>query len=551
MKIKVIDNFLVILLSFLILIVVSILFWSIDKGFDLADEGLHYAFSINNTVNNNSLFNYNLFFKLFYKITNFEFSIVTLRIFKISLLILLFIFGLLFFNKNQFSTFDKLFLFLGMFSCYTIFTQSLSYNTLSFSLVLVYIYIYALINKASFYKQISLFFLLSILSSLSFFIKSPLSFVLLGITFILALFTGQNKKLNIILIRFLFILIGFVIIQLSFQLLFDNYSFIRVFKDSLQLSTYYESYNKTILIKRVIAAFKWVLILGLVGWIFASLSTKINLKTYKTYVSVFFIIIFLFYFYYSHLSSNEFDILQYGLMIVASLGIGFFIFYFNNKFTFQDISIIILLFIAPFVCSFGSNVYFFRTGQHYLFFWLLLFVYLKSLGTSMPKVIYNFFILFFSFFIVFKIYDNVISSPHNQPKLDSNFVTYNYGNNNQIELDKKQSNYLIELQNKMKKWSPNRKEIIGLYAMPGDILLTGYTNYYTPLIWDTFQWNFIKDKISINPEYNKKPPSIFLVKSIDDGIKNSLQGFSIVDSLKHYDGNYVYIFSKESTFSNK
>ncbi|MFD0777236.1 hypothetical protein ACFQZF_00530 [Flavobacterium myungsuense] len=86
----------------------------------------------------------------------------------------------------------------------------------------------------------------------------------------------------------------------------------------------------------------------------------------------------------------------------------------------------------------------------------------------------------FASFISAKIYNNVIANPDNQPKLSTNFVAYKYGNDKWIKLEKNQADYLKNLKVKLTQSSPNRKEIIGMYAMPGDIMLTGFINYYNP-----------------------------------------------------------------------
>jgi hypothetical protein len=135
----------------------------------------------------------------------------------------------------------------------------------------------------------------------------------------------------------------------------------------------------------------------------------------------------------------------------------------------------------------------------------------------------------------------VVRNPDNQPKLSANFIDFKYGNDNHIKLDKDQAQYLIFLKEKLHKWSPNRKEVIGLYAMPGDIVLTGFTNYYNPLIWDNFQWNFLRNRMLTNSEFKDKPMPILITKDLDKIQRQQLKGYKEVDSVKYYRNGYIYV----------
>lgn len=532
-----------VVMLFLLSSIVLTLLWSIDKGIDLADEGLHYAFSKPETINNNGLFNYDLFFKLLHRIVKFEFDVIGLRALKFTSIVLLFIFGLPLFRRSNFSVLDKFFIAIAIFCSYTYLTQSLSYNTICFILVLGYFYTYFYATRASHFRQNILFVLMAILSSLCYFVKPPLSLALLGITFVLSVVSFSKILWKTLFYRLVLITIGYVIIQVFFQIIFPNYSFVKVLKDSIDLSTYYGAYNKSVLIKRVVASFKWVFVLGLAGWFLAILFDKRKSNFKWIIASLAVIGASLSYFFVSHLSSKEFDVFQYGLMIITSIGIGFFGYQLKwNRLLKQDVIILTLLFLAPFLCSFGSNVYFFRTTQQYLFFWILLLVYCKTIGPPISKNILLSWYLIFSIFITIKIYDNVVSTPDNQSELSSEFVAYHYGDHACIKLEKNQAQYLMQLKEKLSKWSPNQKEIIGLYAMPGDIVFAGFTNYYNPLIWDNFQWNFLRNRMKTNSEFKDKPMPILVAKDLNKIERQQLVGYQEVDSLKYYRNGYIYIF---------
>ena len=535
-------KFLGVLLILCIVSIFSTLFWSLDKGINLADEGLHYALSNPNTTNNNSLFNYDLFFKIFYKITKFEFGIISLRMLKFLLLVLLFILGLPIFNKNNFSVLDKLFLAIAIFCPYTFLTQSLSYNSICFILLLSYIYLYTNLQNSSVSKQNVLSFLMAILSSLCFFSKPPLSLLMFGITYILTFINLSKLRVVNLLVRCFLVTFGYVIVQFIFQHIFPDYSFIKVLNDGIQLSTYYESYNKFNLIKRLIVSFKWVFILSFIGLIIGYIFYKKKPSLLGIIISLIMIVVMLGYFFMSHLSSNEFNVFQYGLVIISAVALGFIMYFQKAKyFSMQKKILIVLLFIAPFICNLGSNVYFLRSGQQFIFFWFLLFVYLKNNSKTIPKYVSFVWYIIFSCFISIKIHNNVVVNPDNQPQLSSNFVTYNYGNESYIKIDKAQADYLINLKEKLNQYSPIRREIIGLYAMPGDILFTGYVNYYSPLIWDVFQFRFIKNMINENPKFKNTTMPLLVTRDFKNKEIEKIDGYRLLDSVKDYRNGYVYI----------
>ncbi len=532
----------IMIMIFFIGVISTIVFFSIDKGFDLADEGLHLALSNPKVSNNNSLFNYDLIFKILYKFLGFEFDILTLRLAKYLSLASVFLFGLSFFRKYNFSTLDKCFLALAVFSSYTYLTLSLSYNTLCFLIVILYVFIYVKINNGFTFKQNLLWIALAVLSSLCFLVKPPISLILLGLTFLFSVISSPRVSWKYLLIRFLFISIGYIIIQIFFQIIFPNYSHPKVLGNGVEISSY-GSYSKSILVKRILVSFKWVFILNIAGWFLSYLFTQKKFNLIKSLVSITIIFITIFYFFISHLSSNEFNVFQYGLMILSCIGIGGFMYFQRlSQCTWSNIVVMILLFIAPFICSFGSNVYYFRTGQQYVFFWILLMVYIKNINNRIPNQFVLIWYFIFASFITFKIYNNIIVVPENQPKLTSCNFKYEYADNKFILLEKNQANYIKNLKKKLELWSPNSNEIIGLYAMPGDILLTGYRNYYNPLIWDNSQWNFFKSKLNNDAEYKRIPMPMLISKDLDANKRRQLNNYKQVDSVEYYKGGYVYLF---------
>jgi len=305
----------------------------------------------------------------------------------------------------------------------------------------------------------------------------------------------------------------------------------------------------------MMAAFKWIFVLHIIGWGLAYIfnQSKFNLK--KIVITVFGISGLLYYFFVSHLSSNEFNLFEYSLVITAAVAIGFLFFYQKIiDYSRYELILVVLLYLAPFICSFGSIVYFIRCGQQYLFFWVILLAYMKIKSVTITKSIV--FIIYFliGILISFKIYNQVIINPYNQPPLSSNFVMFKYGNNKCLKLEINQAKYLNSLKDKLTYWSPDSKEVIGLYAMSGHILLAGYNNYYNPIIWDGFQWKYFKNKLSNDPLYKYKSMPILISKDLNSNQRDLLEGYKKVDSLKSYKDGYIYIFkplSRNDTRMNK
>lgn len=177
---------------FLFLSFIAIVF-GIPRGFDFSDEGLYVFLADPNQQNIGGVFNYDLFFKLFYRISGLEFGIVELRILRL-LTYMAGAFGLALFWKNLFDA-EKISLsiflmaLIGLFSGYGFLPPTLSYNSISVVAACLWLGIISKQEQSSidwlflglvflilFYAKISAGFLLGLFTLIYLLWKKDLSF---------------------------------------------------------------------------------------------------------------------------------------------------------------------------------------------------------------------------------------------------------------------------------------------------------------------------------------------------------------------------------------
>lgn len=527
------------LIYILFFVLTLILIWSLNKGFDLSDEGLYLALSNTNVVNLDGQFNYDLFFKLFYQITNIKFDIINLRILKLILLLTVFLLYRVVFKYFKIDYLGQVFVGIGLFSSYTLFGQSLSYNTISFLFVALFnliIFRHIFIKKS----RIS-YFLTGSLSSLVFFSKSTVGLLLLAISIFLIILELFIKGERINKFGILFFLFSFCLVQFIFQLLFDQYSFLQVLENGVQLSERSNYYNRYSIIKYSLAALKWTFCLLLIGFlVFKILRTSLNIKIKSVFVLIVFILGFLFFNSHSNLFTFRFREYLIGLSTLIILG------YYFGSLKFSSLSspwiyFILFSFLLPLVISFGSNYYFFRGISLYIFFWFLILAIIRSNFSEFENINFSFTfsMLTLSFLILYKVFINVVITPFKQPPLINELIIFKYYENSFIYLEKSQAKYLNDLRKVFDKHIPIDSNVTGLYQLPGDILIAGRQNFYNPCIWESTQYEFYKKKAIEKGLFPIK--QYFLVNSVNEFQEFGKYDFVVLDSVVHYSNSKKYL----------
>jgi hypothetical protein len=522
-------------LIFISTFIILSLFWSIDKGFDFRDEGLFYAYSQPDVDNYNAVINYDLFFKFFYNLTGLSFGIIGLRVLKLSLIIIMLVSSIPLFRSKNITLFNLLFLFIAFFTAYTATSKSISY----YSLTLFFVYIYYLsveflFKSKSFKGKIYIYVILGILSALSFMVKPPVGLALAIVGFCLLFFVYNLKQIRLILFTLIAFVFSFFIIHYFFSFYFPYYSFFNVLENGFELSSMSSSYSKSIIVKRVIAGLKWSFLITLSGYLVANTIHKKNGFFGKSFQLVVGLCV-LVYFYLAHYKSNEFSIFQYSLVLSIAFLIGITL-NFNLKYfdSLSKILIITLLYVFPFICILGSNMYFFRLGQSYMIFWILIIVLMNEdniRSILFPKVV----CLLLSCFIAIKVYDSNILHPFNQQPLTNSFAPFRYIGDHLIKLHPDDISYLNELKIKIIKYNKSNLKILGIYAFTGDILMAGFKPYFNPLIWENNQLEYCLKKSLNNTLYPKA--KFFLLRNNE---KSLIPNLTIMDSVKNRD-EFVFI----------
>jgi hypothetical protein len=513
------------LLLVLLSTLIVVLLWSFNKGFDFRDEGLFYAYSQPETENFSAIINYDLFFKLFFQTTGIKFGIIGLRVLNFSLYLFMGGVAGYLLKKRGFTANSILFAIFGLLCIYAFSSKTVNYYSLTLFFVFLFWVllekIFTLTNK---YKIFLSLILSGVISSLSFMVKPPVGLTLLLISFLIPFFI---LKIRYYVFYFLLIIIGFSLVQIFFNSIFSHYSFLGVINNSFELSDSYSSYGKGVLVKRVFSGMRWSVLILLSG-LLISLSIK---KRDNKLISLLFILLsalIIFYFFSAHIKSNEFSFLQYSLIFFTSLFIGFSFSIKNYSLLNKKMWFIYgFLFVSPFICILGSNVYFYRLGQGFIFFWWILILYINK--DIFRFISYNYLIcLFFISLISYQVLDNQIISPFNQPPLSNNFVHYEYKLDKKIYLDDSQVSYLQNLKTVLEPYKIQNFNVLGLFAFPGDILLTGNMIKYNPWIWDEYQYKYFfkkmrADKKDINSVYimDSKELQLYIDINITDSIKKN------------------------------
>jgi len=227
------------ILSLLNLIVLGVLFWSCDRGFDLSDESYYYLGYL--FYDNNPDLHPAAFHMIFNRFSfNAYFTLIEIRIIRLILTVLASV--VLFFGTKSIlrcsSTAEKINLFnvvlCGMLLSYTWAPITLSYNTMSSILIALIVgFWFFLFSRQQVYSKAFLAFILGGLFSILFFVKITnvlLLPILIGITLYQASVKGllKNRKPKFVLYYLLSFILGI-------------YVFLAIISNEINLITIYQT----------------------------------------------------------------------------------------------------------------------------------------------------------------------------------------------------------------------------------------------------------------------------------------------------------------------
>lgn len=480
-------------LTFLSLLLIL---FGINRGFDFSDEGLYVLLAVPNQANDAGIFNYDLFFKLFYKITGLEFGVVGMRILHlVSYLIAAFSLTVFWKNLNQSKTFSictYLIALLGLLSGYAFLPPSLSYNSLSVFWATVILAILSTNGIPILSQRWIQFIALGISLTAFFYIKITvcLSLSLLSIVY-LVIRKDFNWKV------FLALLIPFLSFELVFYSFLGESGILRIIQGYDQIQSR-NDYHFISLIKYTAVGVYWVVLVGSPFLALAKIDKrKVGLRRTLTVIGIC-LLLLISYFTFITKEWNHIVVLCTSVLIAWQLGLlkkGSL----NSN---QKLWLGILL-AMPFLLHFGSNVYFLRLGIHYWVFWVLAlyFISLKNgtLFSSYPKIVFG-----LTVFVL--VLNGIWLNPFEQEPLWKANKSWEYGEGKVIMLSEKQ----VKLLEVLKVYTENKNSVLAFYRAPGLVYLLGKTIPKSPGLWDKKQVEFyfpagIQDNLILYQPHDSLP----------------------------------------------
>jgi hypothetical protein len=458
-------------------------------------------------------------------------GIIELRQIKVVLLILM-IFSVFKLTKLEKKFTALLFLSIGLFCMYSLFGQSLSYNNIIFFLIFVYLVIYLKLNRENYYP---IFFLLGIIVGLMFYPKFTSSIALFAWTFILLIFSIQNTIKSKIVSASLFSF-GFFIIHGLVYLLSGENMFLNVILNALDYSSLESNYQKSEILASIVSALRWIIVILVSGWflgIAMSPTSRVSVKLLSVILSF----LLLSYFFLAHNTLSRFRFFEYSITMYSLFVLGFLISSIEVKEIIgKKFWLYSTLFILPFIAFIGTNVYVFKFLQLFVFFYFFLIILFLD-KARISKIVKSWVLISLTVLLILRIISNVLLFPFNQPSLFSEFTEVHYEEGKKIKLEVNHARYIFELRRMLDKHISPNQPVIGLYALPGDILLAGYQNFYNPCIWSEIQWKFLSSKMK--SEGLDKFPYVLTdnIKSVSGLYPNYL----MIDSVSNYLQEKLYL----------
>ncbi|PZX47659.1 hypothetical protein [Algoriphagus chordae] len=468
-----------------------LIFFGINRGFDISDEGLYALLAVPDQENIAGIFNYDLFFKLFYKITEIEFGIVGLRGLRLFFYLSAAI-SLTFFWKNLAGA-SKLLIdhfllsLLGLFAGYGFLPQSLSYNSLSVVLVCFWLALISLKDR-SIIQHVLIGLVLAGLAYVK--ITACLGLGLLTLAWMIL---GNKVKL----LSLLSLVLPFAAVEMLLYFVLDDYALSRMVEATHMMGNRNE-YSFLLLLKYSAVGFFWLALVSIPFLISSAIRTSRPKLASLILVLGLFILVWI---AYATTITGEWN----HVVLLSTVAI---LAFFAPRLPFAAIStnqrfLALVLLVLPFVLHFGSNVYLLRLGIHYWVFWLLAAFYMCSL---LHVKFLKYIRASVGIVTVLLVANGIWIHPFEQEALWNATEEWSYGKESQIKLSKNQ----IDLLNIMEPLLNDEEELLAFYRIPGIPYLLGKTSPKSPGFWTKSQVAFyfpngISDNLIINHPHNSLP----------------------------------------------
>lgn len=466
------------------IICITIVLLGVNRGFDISDEGLYVLLADPLQQNMAGIFNYDLFFKLLYRIIGYSFSLVELRIFRL-LSYLAAAWALAGFWKNisgESTIRTEIFWIacLGLFAGYAFLPPTLSYNSLT--VVIICFWLFLVSRKQMSLKSIAL---MGLALSFLVYVKVSLALILYPLTFAILL-KGKKAKP----VQLLGTLVPIILLELAFQIVLNENVITRL-QEGIPLNSSRNGYQLKMMILSIGIGGFWLTLAGLIGFALGYLQRTKN--SFLTAAKIIAGYGFAFICYITHIT----DEWNHLVLVFSAALFGFFFGWGEFKLLMTNLWILLLL-ALPFLLHFGSNVYWLRIGVHYWVFWILAFRW-------MLKFTYWEMNLGLAIFAVLLVFNGIWAHPFGQDKpLWAEKTELKIGERQTLYLDPELAKISLEL-NKFK-GEKGENKLLTAYRSPGLAWLSGSQIPFSPGIWDKNQLEYFLENKPERMIYNNLYP---------------------------------------------
>lgn len=451
------------------LLCIGLILGGINKGFDVTDEGLYLLLMKPHQENVGAFFNYDLFFKVFYKFTSIDFGIIGSRLIRL-MSYLLGAYCIAFFWKNiqqekKINWNIFLLSILAIFSGYSFLPPSLSYNSLTVVLACIWLFCISIQNSNSL-KYIGLGLVLAMMAYFK--ITACISLALLTLIVLI-----WKKVLEVKGI--LYLLMPIVAFEIGFYF-FLGESIVTRIKTSLEIIQGRSEYEGYLLLKHNLVGFFWFLMVFIPGFTLSKWAS-ISVKARLFLLAILVIIVFF-------LTKITAEWTHLFMLITAA-----FLSYLLGRVNWSKLSsfhkqLLFVLVLMPFALHMGSNVYWMRLAIHYWVFWvfaiLLLLSHFEGFLYSFPRAVASIALIL--------VFTGIWFQPFEGIPLWENNTKWEYRQGKNIYLSKEMVNALTDIKKKTENIPDN--ELIAVYRNAGWLVLLNRTSPFNPGIWDQEQLNF-------------------------------------------------------------
>lgn len=454
---------------------VIIILAGINRGFDISDEGLYALLAVPEQENIAGIFNYDLFFKLFYKLTGIEFGLVGLRVLRLITCILSAISLHVFWNNysgsKKFSITIFLICFSGLLASYGFLSQSLSYNSINLMCGSFWL---SLISTRIPRKKT--YFLLGTTLALLFYAKITVCIIL---SFLTLIFLIKKSRKNFVVTQLLQILLPFILMEFLFFWFIGETGITRSIA-AQEMLNYRPDYNFSAIIKYTLVGVFWCLLV-ILPFLVAGYLNRIG-NSYYWIVVTFGVISLIIIGYFTSITG---EINHFVLLLTLAL-VGFLI----TASRFSNIKrdqwvLFFLLIIFPFILHFGSNMYWLRLGVHYWVFWLLALLFVIKLENSLGQILFKLVLPLLTLLLVI---NGVSLYAFNNYNYFEKTQTIEYRDNKFIRLSSKEVDFYSSLKKEVK--SSDKQKVLPIFMNPGLVYMIGETSPRTPGVWSKHQFDY-------------------------------------------------------------